>query len=431
MDEVSQIARCPQCGGEMASDGQDICCGCGYSFEFKDGFFRRANCEDAGYARFYTRDYFNTALYDYTRYRLCRLLRLALPDKGMRVLDLGCGPGEIAIRCAMRGAEVYGVDVSRDALTLCSENCKKKNAMVHLFEFDGQKVPFRDAVFDSIILSDVAEHVDDQTLSVLLKECARLLAPDGRLVIHTSPTKNIIGFSRLLKNITLGRVNFLDRLVNPDYEFLHVRYHSPGSLRKILAKSGLYPVVWGEFEYLSGTKLHQWADYIGLRNAMADQLWCLVFKNPEKAREINHYRPYLDLQNLPSEVDLGRCNELLINYGFYGPELNSYRWTGRRASLFIKVPENASRIAIRLYTCNPDAALRPVSVSIYLADKKIMNIRLQNQETIEASATIRDDLKPGVAEFRLEVDKTFVPLEKGMNEDGRELGVAVHRIEIS
>jgi ubiquinone/menaquinone biosynthesis C-methylase UbiE len=431
MDEVSQIVRCPQCGGEMASNGQDICCDCGYSFEFKDGFFRKANCADAGYARFYTRDYFNSTLYDYSKYRLCRLLGLALPDKGMRILDLGCGPGEIAIKCAMMGAEVYGVDVSRDALTLCSERCKKGNVIVHLFEFDGQRVPFMDAVFDSIILSDVAEHVDDRTLSVLLKECARLLAPDGRLVIHTSPTKNIIGLSRLLKNITLGRVNLLDRLVNPDYEFLHVRYHSPGSLRNILTRSGLYPISWGEFEYLSGTKVHHWAEYLGMRNLMADQLWCLVFKNPEKLREIYHYKPYLNMQKLSSYVDLGSCDELLINYGFYGPELNSYRWMGRRASLFVKVPENASRIAIKLNTCNPDAVLRPVSVSIYLAEKKVMNLRLQNKETIEASAMIKADQKAGVAELRLEVDKTFVPLEKGMNEDGRELGVAVQWIEIS
>jgi hypothetical protein len=31
----------------------------------------------------------------------------------------------------------------------------------------------------------------------------------------------------------------------------------------------------------------------------------------------------------------------------------------------------------------------------------------------------------------LVVDRTFVPKDQGMNEDARELGIAVHKIEIS
>ena len=386
---------------------------------------------DESYSRFYTRDYFNSSLYDYSSYRLSRILELAQPGIGKRVLDLGCGPGEIAVRCAKRGAEVYGIDVSGDALELSAERCKKEDVMVHLLKFDGQRIPLKDATFDSIILSDVVEHVDDETLSMLVKECTRLLIPEGRMVIHTSPTKNIITLSRFLKRATFGGVDLHSRLVNPDYEFLHIRYHSKGSLRTVLTRCMLHPLLWGEFRYLSWTKMPMWADVLGLRDTLADQLWCLAFKDPERAKEARQDRPYLDTAQLSSKVNFGRCDELCINYGFYHSEKDGFRWTSRAASLFIEIPDSYSHMVIWVQTVNPGVAQRPVKVSIFLADRKIMEFRLKDQMMREFSGAIKKGLRPGPAELRLTVDGTFVPKELGINEDGRELGVAVHRIEIS
>lgn len=431
MSELSQIVCCPRCQGDMTARGKDICCSCGYSLRYKDGFFSIGNGADTDYARFYTKDYFNSSLYDYSSYRLARILGLVQPGKNKRVLDLGCGPGEIAARCAKQGAEVFGVDVSKDALQLSAERCKKEDVTVQLFEFDGERLPFKDATFDSIILSDVVEHVNDKTLSTLVKDCARLLSPDGWLVIHTSPTQNILALTQLMKMATFGLVDHHAQLVNPDYEYLHVRYHSPGSLRKILERFNLQPVIWGEFKYLSGTAISRWAETLRLRNYLADQLWCIAFADPKTAKTIRQDRPYLDMINASSTIDLGIYDGLCINDGFYEPELNSYRWTGQTASLFIEVPQGYSQIKIKLNAMNPDIASRPVKVGLYLAGRHVMELHLQDQAVTEVSGKIEERLKPGLTELKLVVDRTFVPRDQGMNEDARELGIAVYRIEIS
>jgi len=168
-------------------------------------------------------------------------------------------------------AEVYGIDVSKDALRLSSERCAREKVRVRLFEFDGEKVPFKESMFDSIILSDVVEHVEDETLDLLLGECARLLKSDGRLIIHTSPTRNIIHLTKIIKSASFGRYDLHARLVNPDYEHLHVRYHSLGSLRRLLKKNSLYPIMWERFStsqtpsWRSSSVILGWARYSRIR----------------------------------------------------------------------------------------------------------------------------------------------------------------------
>lgn len=43
---------------------------------------------------------------------------------------------------------------------------------------------------------------------------------------------------------------------------------------------------------------------------------------------------------------------------------------------------------------------------------------------------IDEDVRPGMTELKLEVDRTFVPRELGMNDDPRDLGVAIYRVAI-
>ena len=60
-----------------------------------------------------------------------------------------------------------------------------------------------------------------------------------------------------------------------------------------------------------------------------------------------------------------------------------------------------------------------------------MELHLQDQGVTEVSGKIEERLRPGLTELKLVVDRTFVPRDQGMNEDARELGIAVHKIEIS
>ncbi|MDR4889016.1 class I SAM-dependent methyltransferase [Fredinandcohnia sp. QZ13] len=58
-----------------------------------------------------------------------------LPKKsGLRVLDIGCGTGEIAIRLAQEGFEVVGVDLSEDMLTVANHKAMEAGVKVEFYQ---------------------------------------------------------------------------------------------------------------------------------------------------------------------------------------------------------------------------------------------------------------------------------------------------------
>jgi SAM-dependent methyltransferase len=109
---------------------------------------------------------------------------------GMRVLDLGCGPGYFSNRMAELGAEVLGLDPSERYLSIARANARP-NAR---FEIAGVGQPgsldgLADESFDLVFMSDallfyfVAESpTQAANLDILLSDIRRILAPAGRFI---------------------------------------------------------------------------------------------------------------------------------------------------------------------------------------------------------------------------------------------------------
>ena len=107
--------------------------------------------------------------------KILRLLQLAPRATPWRVLEVGTGSGGIAhwlatqreIPCEVTSVDVVDVREVRDG-----------------FEFhrvDGTTLPFADDAFDVVITNHVIEHVGDaDAQQAHLRECARVLAPEGR-----------------------------------------------------------------------------------------------------------------------------------------------------------------------------------------------------------------------------------------------------------
>ncbi|MBK8870043.1 MAG: class I SAM-dependent methyltransferase [Elusimicrobia bacterium] len=98
---------------------------------------------------------------------------------GARVLDFGCGPGDLLLVCRKRGFDSIGIDSSPRSLSLATE----RGLNVHLVSTT--QLPFEHASFDAIILQSVLEHLSDP-LSVLEK-LTKYLKPGGVLVL-SAPT---------------------------------------------------------------------------------------------------------------------------------------------------------------------------------------------------------------------------------------------------
>ena len=106
-----------------------------------------------------------------------------LPDiDGRRVLDLGCGAGQLAYYLATTGAaEVIGVDVSERMLALA--RAKWAHPRVTYRREAVERVAFPPARFDVVVSSLVFHYVDDYRALVL--RIAAWLAPGGVLVYST------------------------------------------------------------------------------------------------------------------------------------------------------------------------------------------------------------------------------------------------------
>jgi len=114
-----------------------------------------------------------------------KIIALGRISQGRKVLDLGCGTGNMAsqLRRVIK-ADVIGVDASFDMLKVA----KGKSLEVICADIDNQRLPFRDGSFDTVIVAYVIHQI--KNLAFLLSECYRVLR-DGVLVLLTSSHKQI------------------------------------------------------------------------------------------------------------------------------------------------------------------------------------------------------------------------------------------------
>ena len=100
-----------------------------------------------------------------------------------RLLDLGCGEGELTRRIVAEASNVKTVvagDVSLDRLQTARRSAP---GAPFVYLPAASPAPFRDGSFDVVCLLDVLEHVADE--AVLLRDIRRLLRPGGRLILTT------------------------------------------------------------------------------------------------------------------------------------------------------------------------------------------------------------------------------------------------------
>jgi ubiquinone/menaquinone biosynthesis C-methylase UbiE len=144
-------------------------------------------------------------------------------EPGMRVLDAGCGTGNLELFISEKAhppIDIEGIDFSPAMLARARAKCRELDFATFSWCDLGEPLPYPDESFDRIVSVNVLyalERRDD-----LLRELLRVLKPNGRIVV-TSPTpefsmrpllldhirrfKNIWGFSRRVRRmITSGWV---------------------------------------------------------------------------------------------------------------------------------------------------------------------------------------------------------------------------------
>lgn len=104
------------------------------------------------------------------------------------ILDIGCGAaGKTLYYAALGARKVYGIEVVEHYEEEANALAREKG-LEDKFQFilgDAANVPFGDNFFDTIIMNDAMEHVDEPLK--VLNECYRVLKPGGRLYVNFPP----------------------------------------------------------------------------------------------------------------------------------------------------------------------------------------------------------------------------------------------------
>lgn len=113
---------------------------------------------------------------------------------GQEVLNIGVGSGVLERLGLAKGVKMYSLDPSQKAI----ESLRKLPGIANRAQVGyAQAMPFPAEAFDAVVMSEVLEHLDDDTLTKALKETVRVLKPDG-LLLASTPYKEDIGANRVV-----------------------------------------------------------------------------------------------------------------------------------------------------------------------------------------------------------------------------------------
>jgi ubiquinone/menaquinone biosynthesis C-methylase UbiE len=136
---------------------------------------------------------------------------------GQRVLEIGCGTGNLALLVGLLhpDAEVMGLDPDPKALARARRKAERRSLPLRFDHGFAQELPYADASFDRVLSALMFHHLGPDEKASALREVRRVLEPGGsvHLVDFGGAREHADGFmARLAHRNRMLRDNFGDRI---------------------------------------------------------------------------------------------------------------------------------------------------------------------------------------------------------------------------
>jgi SAM-dependent methyltransferase len=130
----------------------------------------------------FSRDYEEMAEPSTRRFAVALADRVGIAPQD-RVIDIGCGPGALALHLAASGAQVTAIDHSPAMVARLARRAEDQSASIHTEAMDGQALTFADDGFDLAISAFGIFLFPDNHAG--LREAVRVVRPGGRVALAT------------------------------------------------------------------------------------------------------------------------------------------------------------------------------------------------------------------------------------------------------
>jgi ubiquinone/menaquinone biosynthesis C-methylase UbiE len=156
-----------------------------------------------------------------------------IPERGMSILDVGCGTGELLSLYRQYPCNLFGIDASPAMLAAAR---RKLGEDVKLHLGDATQMPFDDEFFDLITAMFVMHEIYPGTRSSMLKEMKRILKKEGKILLidyHTGPIRPFKGwFTKMV-------IHFIEGFAGERHFTNYRQFLSSGGLASLAFSHGL------------------------------------------------------------------------------------------------------------------------------------------------------------------------------------------------
>jgi 2-polyprenyl-3-methyl-5-hydroxy-6-metoxy-1,4-benzoquinol methylase/uncharacterized protein YbaR (Trm112 family) len=253
VDRFRELLACPACAGTLAADWS--CRGCGARFDAPDGIPNlrlpgdgrteavRRFYERAPFPGYPVRDSLQALQARADRSTFARLVNQAIPGDA-RILEIGCGTGQMCLYLARADRVVIGADLTRGALVLGAAAARRFGLdRVQFVETDLRQPGLKAGSFDVVYSSGVVHHTPNPRAS--FARLAQLARPGGMIVlgVYNAFARLPLRLRRLVARLSCFRLIPFDPVLRDRQSeparreaWLRDQYHHPEEHRHTLAE---------------------------------------------------------------------------------------------------------------------------------------------------------------------------------------------------